>query len=117
MSEKISPQCTDLRESAWTYLTDDGIVSFRPSRLEGVIVNASSAGGSVTLYAGEDATAGRIIGTFKALNTVSMVQNIIPPLPCPDGIYAVLDANCENVTVFWSVIGKAEEQVPLAKLE
>ena len=105
---KISPCCTDLRQSAWTYLTDDDIVSFRPCRLEGVVVNAASGGGSVTLYAGEDATAGRIIGTFKALNTVSMVQNIIPPLPCFDGIYAVLDANCENVTVFWSVISEVE---------
>lgn len=108
MMRKTSPQCTDLRQSAWTYLTDDGIVSFRPCRLEGLVVNSSTSNGSVTLYAGEDDSAGRIIGTFKALNTVSMVQNIIPPLPCPDGIYAVLDDNCENVTIFWSVITEPE---------
>lgn len=96
--------CECLEHSAWTYLTDDGIVARRPCRFEGINVNASTAGGSVTLYSGEDAGAGRIIGTFKALNTVSMVQNLLPPVPCPNGIYAVLDANCENVTVFWSVV-------------
>lgn len=94
--------CECLEKSGWTYLTNDGIVARRPCRLEGLNVNASSAGGSVTLYSGEDASAGRIIGTFKALNTVSMVQNILPPIPCPNGIYAVLDDNCENITVFWS---------------
>lgn len=94
--------CEHLEQSAWTYLTDDGIVARRPCRLEGINVNASTGGGSVTLYSGQDANAGRIIGTFKALNTVSMVQNLLPPLPCPNGIYAVLDAQCENVTVFWS---------------
>ena len=117
MSEHVPVQCQRLSHSAWTYLTDDGIVARRPCRLEGVNVNASTAGGAVTLYSGLDANAGRIIGTFKALNTVSMIQNILPPLPCPGGIYAVLNATCENVTVFWSVVGKAEEQVPLAKPE
>ena len=104
MSEHVPTHCQELSRSAWTYLTDDGIVARRPCRLEGVNVNASTNGGSVTLYSGLDANAGRIIGVFKALSTVSMIQNFLPPLPCPSGIYAVLDATCEKVTVFWSVV-------------
>jgi len=96
--------CECLEKSAWTYLTDDGIVSHRSCRLEGVLVNASTSGGSLTLYHGEDAGAGRIIGIFRALNTVSMLQNLLPPVPCPNGIYAVLDGTCEKCTVFWSVL-------------
>ncbi len=100
--KKTSPDVPDLEHSAWTYMTADGIASRYPCRLEGVCVNASTDGGSVTLYSGEDANAGRIIGTFKALSTVSMVQNLMPPLPCLNGIYADFDSNCSNITVFWS---------------
>jgi len=93
-----------LEHSGWTYLADDGIVARRPCRFEGVAVNAGTNGGSVTLYSGLDATSGRLIGVFKALATATMVQNLIPPIPCMNGIYAVLNATCDNVTVFWSVI-------------
>lgn len=95
--------CVHLENSGWTYLTDDGIVAHRPVRLEGIIVNASTSGGSATLYSGEDSGAGRLICTIKSLNNRSVCFSLIPPIPCPNGIYAVLDATCENVTVFWSV--------------
>lgn len=102
MDEKTPVNCECLEQSGWTYLTDDGVVAHRPVRLEGFVVNSSTDAGTVTLYSGEDAGAGRLIGIFKALANVSMVQNLIPPIPCPNGIYAVLSATCENVTIFWS---------------
>jgi len=99
--------CDCLEKSAWTYLekaNTEAIVAHGPCRLEGFVVNASVDGGDVTFYHGKDDGAGRIIGVFRALKTVSMVQNLLPPLPCPNGIYAVMDAACESVTVFWSVL-------------
>lgn len=97
--------CECLEKSAWTYFPSasfEGVVTHNPCRLEGFVVNASTDAGSLTLYHGKDAGAGRIIGVFRALKAVSMVQNLLPPLPCPNGIYAVLDSTCEKVTVFWS---------------
>ena len=99
--------CEELEKSAWTYLekaSTEAVVAFGPCRLEGFVVNSSTDAGSLTLYHGKDAGAGRIIGVFRALTAVSMVQNLLPPLPCPNGIYAVLSSTCTHVTVFWSVI-------------
>jgi len=99
--------CECLENSAWTYLataSTEAVVAFGPCRLEGFVVNASTDAGSLTLYHGKDAGAGRLIGVFRALKAVSMVQNLLPPLPCPNGIYAVMDSTCEKVTVFWSVL-------------
>ena len=100
----IPCECEHLENSGWTYLTASGIVARRPVRLEGFVVNGAADADSMTLYSGLDATAGRIIGTFKALTAVTLVQNLIPPIPCMNGIYAVFNDTCANVTVFWSVI-------------
>lgn len=100
----IPRDCPSLECSGWTYLTADGIVARRPVRFEGVAVNTSTSGDSVTLYSGLDVTSGRVIGTFKATANVTMIQNLIPPIPCMNGIYAVFNGNVDNITVFWSVI-------------
>lgn len=109
MVKKTAAHCEHLEHSGWTYLVADGIVVRRPVRLEGINVNAAADADSVTLYHGLDSGSGRIIGTFKALAALSLLQNFLPPLPCPNGIYAVFNATCSNVTILWSVIAEPEE--------
>lgn len=96
--------CTDLRSSGFTYLDADGVVTTQPCRLEGVVVNVDTNGHYATVYQGRDATSGRVIAVIKALAGRSVMQNVIPPIYCPLGIYVTLSAQCKNVTVFWSGI-------------
>ena len=96
--------CTDLRSSGFTFTDVDALITTGPARLEGVVVNVGANGHYATVYQGRDATSGRVIAVIKALAGRSVMQNVIPPIYCPLGIYVTLSANVENVTIFWSPV-------------
>ena len=107
MAEERTPIpvcCTDLRSSGFTYIEADTLITTGPCRLEGVVVNVDANAHYATIYQGRDATSGRVIAVIKALAGRSVMQNVIPPIYCPLGIYVTLSAQCKNVSIFWSPV-------------
>lgn len=87
--------------AGFTNVTADARITTHHAVLHGVIVLASSAGGDVSIYAGQD-TGGQKIGTFKGAANVSNPIAFDPPLDCPSGIYVDVGSNITEVTIHWS---------------
>lgn len=88
--------------SGWTLATGDLLITEQPALLHGVVVNASSAGGYITLYDGTDETSGRKIGDFKGAENVSRDVGFNPPLLCLNGIYTVAASHVDGALICWS---------------
>lgn len=87
--------------TGFTRLASDGIVNEGPSLLFGLHIEASTAGGDVSVYEGNDSASGRLIGTFKDNLTNHEVKSFIPPLYCDRGIYVDIGSNITAVTILW----------------
>jgi len=88
--------------ASWTYIEKDSVVSDQPSLLFGVIVNGSSNGAYVDLYAGQDADSGSKIARVQVLANVSWEIFMARPVVCGRGIYVDLGTNIDSVTVIWA---------------
>lgn len=87
--------------SGFTRLTVDGIVNEGQTLLFGIHIEASTAGGDVTIYEGMDSQSGRILGVFKENLNNHEVKNIIPPVFLDRGLYVDIGSNVTAVTLFW----------------
>lgn len=89
------------RGTGFTRLIADGVVNEGPSLLFGLHVEASTAGGDVSVYEGNDKDSGRLIGIFKDNANNHEPKNFIPPIYCDRGIYIDIGSNVTAVTVLW----------------
>jgi len=87
--------------AGFTRLTADGIVNEGQTLLFGIHIEASTAGGDVSLYEGNDSQSGRLIGTFKDNLTNHEVKNFNVPVYLDRGLFVDIGSNVTAITVFW----------------
>jgi len=88
----------------WTRLTADGVVTAQPVLLHGLVLLVSTTGGDVTLYNGQDAGSGRVVGRFEAIADQSTSIPFYPPLRCENGLYVDVGSNVTELLVLWERI-------------
>ena len=76
--------------NAWVCYNQSAIVTRQPSYLCCINFTAFTAGDTVMVYEGRDATSGRKITTVKGLLNRSVSFNFVSPLLCERGIYAAI---------------------------
>ena len=91
----------------FAYLTDDHLVCQGAAYLHGVIVNASSSGGSIDIYEGQDKGSGRKIATLRAFEDQTKTFNFPGGIYCQRGIFIDSVSHIDNFTVIWSRPEKA----------
>jgi len=69
--------------------------------LYGLTVNASQTGGDVSLYEGQDAGSGRLIGTYTGEGSISNPIMFPVPLPLERGLFVDIGENISYVTVIF----------------
>ncbi len=84
--------------------TADGGATPGPCLLNAVVLLASSAGGDVTLYEGQDATSGRKIATLKGAANVSLPVVFAHAPFLARGLYVDVGSNVTEVTVFFTLL-------------
>lgn len=87
--------------TGFTRLTADGIVNEGATLLFGLHIEASTAGGDVSLYEGMDSGSGRLIGTFKENANDHDVLSFPVPIFLDRGLYVDIGSNVTAVTLFW----------------
>lgn len=85
----------------WARLTGDGPVTDQPCLLHGIVFLTGSSGSPVDVYDGVDAGAGRQVARLKNQANRSHGYFFPRPLRMDVGIYVVLDANVDEVTIVW----------------
>lgn len=83
----------------WTRLVNDAVVTTSPAILHRIVPDASSDGGDVKLYDGQD-TSGRFIGTFVGLANQNLTVEL--QVECPNGIYVDIGSNLTACLVVWT---------------
>jgi len=86
---------------AWTNISASVRITSSAAKLHGLVILASTTGGDVTVYAGQDAGA-RKIGRFEGIADHSRPINFRPPLECDSGIYVAVGSSITEVLVLWS---------------
>ncbi len=89
------------RGVGFTRLISDGIVNEGPSLLFGLHIEASTAGGDVSVYEGSDSSSGRLIGIFKENANNHILMGLHTPIYCDRGIYVDIGSNVTAVTILW----------------
>jgi len=90
------------RTAGWTRLTASDIVTTHPVALHGVVIRVTTTGGLASVYAGTDATAGRLIGSFTGTANVSNPVTFPQPIACEHGLYAELAGTVAELTLVYS---------------
>ncbi len=88
---------------AWTNITDNARITTHAAKLHGLVILASTTGGDVTVYAGQD-DGGRKIGRFEGVADHSRPINFRPPLECESGIYVDVGSSITEVLVLWEPV-------------
>lgn len=83
-------------------------MSSDPVWLWGVVILASAAGGDATLYQGQDAGSGDVLGSFKGAANVSNPVMFPRPVYCDRGLYLSIGSNITNVILLFKVVDNAE---------
>lgn len=85
----------------FTHLAGAKIVCQGGAFLLGLIIDASSDGGNVTVYEGQDRSSGRKIATIKGFEDITNVVNFPAKIYCQRGIYVGDFSHIDSVTIFW----------------
>lgn len=88
--------------AGWTLVTGDLLITEQPALLHGIVVDASSLGGSVTLYDGTDSISGRKIGKIRGAENISRNVHFHPPLLCLNGLYVGECSHLDEALICWS---------------
>lgn len=67
----------------------------------GIIVNASTDGGDVAVYNGNDAGSGDLFHTFQGLANESLPILLPNPVLFERGLFVDVGSNITNVTILW----------------
>lgn len=82
-------------------MISDGIVNEGPTLLFGVIIEASTAGGDVSIYEGLDTSSGRLMSVLTELVTSRFPKTFPTPVYLDRGLYVDIGSNVTAVTLFW----------------
>lgn len=85
----------------FTRFISDGIVNEGQTLLYGIHIEASVAGGDVSLYEGLDTGSGRLLGIFKDNANNHEPKSFVPPVFLDRGLYVDIGSNVTAVTLFW----------------
>ncbi len=78
--------------------------------LFGVVVNTSVTGGDVSLYEGQDAESGRLIGTYTGEANISNPIMFPVPLPLERGLFVDIGTSISYVTVIFQPLWDLVEE-------
>ncbi len=84
-----------------SWITVDTRIWKGPLLLHGFVVVSSTDGGSVTLYDGQDAGAGTLLGTYRALENSPLPVMFPKPVRLDRGLYADIGATMTGVLIVW----------------
>ena len=82
-------------------VTADNLLFPGPCLLGGLVLLVSVTGGDVSLYNGNDAQSGALIGTFKGEANISEPIIFPWPLRCERGLYVDVGSNVTELLVFY----------------
>lgn len=85
----------------FTRLTADGVVNEGHTILYGLHIEASIAGGDVSVYEGLDSESGRLLGTFKENANDHDILSFPHPVYLDRGLYVDIGSNVTAVSLFW----------------
>ena len=84
------------------YVESDAIICTNAAYFHGLIMDASTDGGDVTIYEGQDAKSGRKLAKFQDWASSNRPFNMPHCVYCQRGIFVDIGDNVTGVTVIWS---------------
>ena len=90
-----------MRGAGWERVTVDTLLYPNPTLLGGLVLLTSVTGGDVTLYDGQDAASGRVVGRFEGIADQSTPILFPWPLRCEGGLFVDIGSNVTEVLVLW----------------
>jgi hypothetical protein len=97
-----------VRGCASEWVTADTRVYVGRCLFWGVILNASLAGGDISIYDGHDATSGRLIGHYDGAVNATNPVTLKKPINVYSGLYVVV-TNVVGVTVLFEPVDEIEQ--------
>ncbi len=86
---------------AWKYMENSGVVVEGDAIIFGVSMDGDTSGAQAILYEGLETTSGKKMLHIDTLANRSQVVNLTPGLRVDRGCYVTIDANVENITVWF----------------
>jgi len=91
-----------MKGAGWERVTVDTLLYPNPVLLGGLVLLVSVTGGDVTLYDGQDAASGRVVGRFEGNAHISTPFLFPWPLRCELGLFVDVGSNVTEVLVLWA---------------
>ena len=89
-------------------VTADNLIFPGPCLLGGLVLLVGATGGDVSLYHGNDALSGQLIGRFEGEADISLPVIFPWPLRCERGLYVDVGSNVTEVLIFYKPIYPAD---------
>ena len=90
----------------WTRVISDSVITQGKCVVAGLIINASTDAGDVSLYDGLDTLSGRLFDTFQGLANESKVISFPAQIHFDSGLLIDIGSNITSVTVIWLPLPK-----------